>query len=135
MKTDSGFTLMETLLTVAIVLIVSSLLAVGSGAAIQGSSQSMKAASTAATLTRIDRHIRGRADALHIPYWADPAPHIEAFSGELYRSGVGTYIRSVRVISNRRRLPRGIDVTYSVNNREMRTVAFFPSITVVDTSQ
>jgi len=134
MKTDSGFTLMETLLTVAIVLIVSSLLAVGSGVAIQGSSLSMKAASTAATLTRIDRHIRGKADALHVPYWADPAPHIEALSGELYRSAVGKHIRSVRVVSNRRRVPRGIEVTYSVNSREARTVALFPSVAIVDTS-
>jgi type II secretory pathway pseudopilin PulG len=126
---------METLLTVAIILIVSSLLAVGSGAAIQGSSQSIKAANTATTLTRIDRHIRGKADAVHIPYWADPAPYIDAFTGELYRSGVGTYIRSVRVISDYRRTPRGVEVAYTVNNREMRTVALFPSVMVMDRSQ
>jgi type II secretory pathway pseudopilin PulG len=133
-QTEAAFTLMETLLSVAIVLAVSGVLVVASGTATQGASKSVKAVGTAATLTRIDRYIRAKADAVHIPYWANPTPYIDTLIGELYRSNFGPYIKSVRKITGFRNVPRGIEVVYEVNNKEMRTVALFPSVTIMDMS-
>ncbi|MCL2762103.1 MAG: prepilin-type N-terminal cleavage/methylation domain-containing protein [Treponema sp.] len=135
LQTDAGFTLMETLLSVAIILILGSLLVIASNTTIQGMFQSSKTTSTATAFTRIDRHIRIMADAVHIPYWANPIPYIEAFTAELYRSKTGAYIKSVRIISDRHKVPRGIEVVYSVNGYEMQTTALFSSITIMDAIQ
>lgn len=124
--------LMEILLSVAIIIILGSLLAVSSNTAFQGASQSAKAVNTAVTINRIDRQIRTRANAVHIPYWADAAPYTDAVTSELLRSRIGTYIKSVRIISDRRRNPHGIEVVYTVNNREMKTTASFSSISIMD---
>jgi len=131
-QTEAGFTLMETLLSIAIVLILGSLLVVSSNTAFQGASKSIAAVNTAATITRTDRYIRARVNAVHIPYWADTKPYIDAITAELFQSKIGTYIKSVRAISDRRRVPRGIEVVYTVNNREMRTVALFSSVVIMD---
>jgi len=133
-QNEAGFTLMETLLSVAIVLVLGSLLVVSSNTAFQGASKSITAVKTAATITRIDRHVRARANAVHIPYWADTKPYIDAVTAELFQSKMGTYIKSVRTISDRRSVPRGIEVIYMVNNREMRTVALFASVVIMDVS-
>jgi len=133
-QNEAAFSLMETLLSVAIILILGSLLVVSSNTAIAGASQSFKAVNTAAMLTRIDRHIRARADAVHIPYWADSNSYTDALTAELFQSRIGTYIKSIRVISDQRMGARGIEVVYIVNNYEMRTVALFPSIRIVGTA-
>jgi hypothetical protein len=126
---------MEVLLTIAAVLIFGSILVVAANTALQGSSQSFKAVSTAAAITGIDRHIRESVNSMHIPYWANPLPYIEEFNAELYRSEIGSYINSIITINDRNRNPRGIEVIYTVNNREMRTIALFPSIVIVDMTQ
>jgi prepilin-type N-terminal cleavage/methylation domain-containing protein len=131
-KNEDGFTLIETLLSVAIILIISSLFVIGSGTALQGASQSIKTVKTAATLTSIDRFIRTKTNAVHIPYWADTTPYIAALTAELYQSKIGTYIKSVGTISGYRKVPLGIEVVYTVNKREMRTVALFSSIAVME---
>ncbi|MDR2943311.1 MAG: prepilin-type N-terminal cleavage/methylation domain-containing protein [Treponema sp.] len=131
-QNSAGFTLMETLLSVAIILVISSLIAIGSGTALQGASKSIKTVKTAATLTRIDRFIRTKTNAVHIPYWAAATPYIDALTAELYRSKIGTYIKSVGIIDGYLKVPLGIEVVYKVNNREMKTVALFPSVAVID---
>jgi type II secretory pathway pseudopilin PulG len=135
-QTEAAFTLMETLLTVAIVLAVSGVLVMASGVSMRGASQSVKAVSTAATLIRVDRHIRASTNAVHIPYWADSTPYLTNLSGELYRSKIGPYIKSIGTITAyRNATPRGIEVVYAVNNREARTVALFPSVPVMEKNQ
>jgi len=133
-QNEAAFSLMETLLSVAIILILGSLLVVSSNTAIAGAGQSYKAINTAAMLTRIDRHIRARTDAVHIPYWADSSPYTDALAAELFQSKIGRYIKSIRVISDRYMAARGIEVVYIVNNCEMRTVALFPSIRIAGTA-
>jgi hypothetical protein len=123
---------METLLTVAIVLIVSSLVVVAFGTAMQGASQSYKAVATATTMIRIDRHIRSETNNTHIPYWTNAQPYIDNLTAKLYQSNIGPYIKSIRPISVYPKAPRGIEVIYVVNNRELRTVALFPTIAVLD---
>jgi type II secretory pathway pseudopilin PulG len=133
--TDSAFTLMETLLAVAIILVAGGVLVTASGSALKGVSQSFKAINTASTLSGIDRYIRIKTDETHIPYWADNKPYIDALSAELYQSRYGAYIKSINVIVNYPKAPRGIEVVYVVNNCETRTLALFPSTAVVEPIQ
>jgi type II secretory pathway pseudopilin PulG len=133
MKTnEDGFTLAETLPAIALILIAGGVMVMGSGAAVRGVSQSIKAVSTAATINRIDRHIRARADAVHIPYWSGTKPYIDTLTAGLYRSEFGAYIKSVKTIGNYPKAPRGIEVDYTVNNKDMRTVALFSSAAVME---
>ena len=130
--TDAGFTLMETLLSVAIILIISGLIVVSSGTALKGASLSFKTSNTAATIIRVDRHIRRMADNVHIPYWADSQLYIDNFTAELYRSNIGKYVKSVKTITQYPKAPRGVEVIYSVNNQEIQTAALFSSIAIMD---
>jgi type II secretory pathway pseudopilin PulG len=130
-QTEEAFTLMETLISVAIILILSGILVVASGSSIQGASKAIKTINTAITLSRIDRHIRIKTEAVHIPYWTDNKPYIDVLTAELYQSKFGAYIKSVKAIVNYPMPPRGIEVIYEVNSKEMRTVALFPSIAVL----
>jgi type II secretory pathway pseudopilin PulG len=131
-KNEDGFTLVETLLSIALILIAGGVMVMGSGAALRGVSQSIKAVSAAATINRIDRHIRARTDAVHIPYWSGTKPYIDVLTTELYRSEFGAYIKSVKTIGNYPKAPRGIEVVYTVNNKEIKTVALFSSVAVME---
>ena len=124
---------MEILISVAIILILGSLLVTSSGAVMQTSAKSNTTVKTAETITRIDRHIRERADNFHIPYWANPVQYINTFNSELFGSSIGSYIKTIRVITDNNRIPKGIEAVYTVNNLEMKTVALFSSKIILDT--
>ena len=132
MRTEDGFTLIETLLAMALMLIAASVLVMGSGVAVHGVSQSIRAVGTAVTCNRIDRHIRACANAVHIPYWSNAQPYVAALTAELYRSKFGAYITSVRTIGKYPQAPRGIEVAYTVNHTGMRTAALFSSVAVME---
>lgn len=132
---EAGFSLMEALLSIAVILILGSVLVVTVNTALRGASRSFAAVSTAATFTRIDRHIRESAHTLHIPYWENPMPHIENFNAALFRSKIGSYIQSIRTIIDNEMKVRGVEVVYIVNNRESRTMALFPFRVMVDMPQ
>jgi len=129
---EGGFTLVETLLSIALILIAGGVMIICSGVAVRGVSQSIKVIGDAATINRIDRHIRARTDAVHIPYWSSTKPYIDALTAELYKSEFGSYIKSVKTIGNYPKAPRGIEVFYSVNNRDIKTVALFSSVAVME---
>jgi prepilin-type N-terminal cleavage/methylation domain-containing protein len=135
MNNDNGFTLMEVMLSVAIILILGSLLVTASNTAMQGSSKSNKTVNTVETITRIDRYIRSSAEKTHIPYWANPSIYIDRFTSELYRSSFGSYINNIRIIYGSGRIPRAVEAVYTVNNNEVRTIALFSSITVLGRPQ
>lgn len=132
---EDGFTLMEALLSIAIILILGSVLVTAANTALRGASRSFNEVRTAATFTRIDRHIRENANNLHISYWENPLPRIEDFNAALFRSGIGGYIQSIRIITDNRRKVRGIEVIYIVNYRQSQTVALFPFRVIVDSTQ
>ena len=129
---EAGYTLMETLVSIAIVLALSGALAVTAVASMRALSQSFSAIQSAVTIARIDRFVRSGADSLHVPYWENSQPHVDSFSDSLYRSRIGGYIASITVIRDSRRIIRGLEVTYTVNNREIRTRALFPAVPVVE---
>jgi len=134
-KSDEGFTMMEILLTVAIVLIIGSAIVVASNTAMQGAKKAGNITETAKKMVSIDRYIRDRANEVHIPYWDNPTSYIDTFNSHLFSSQISPYINTIRVVYDRKRSPRGIEVFYTVNGREMRTLATFASIVLVDMEQ
>jgi len=128
---DAGFTLMEVLLSVAIILILGSVLVISSNTAMHGIAKSNETVNTAEVITGIDRLIRQGAHDIQIPYWANPAPYIDNYISDLFRSKAGPYIKSIRVISDNAGNARGIEVSYIVNNREMLCLALFSSAVIV----
>ena len=131
-RSDDGFTLMETLISIAVLMVVSSLFVVAFSTAFKAIAMSKEQTGMAVTINQVDRFIRRQADSLHIPYWADSKLYAEELRNELFRSQFGQYINTVQIITDSRRKPRGVLVTYTVQNRQMRTRALFPSISVMD---
>jgi len=134
-KNEAGFTLMEVLVTVAVVLLLGSLLVAASNTAMKGSALSSKTVKTAETIKRIDRYVRESASEVCIPYWENPASFINNYVSEIYRSPLGSYIKTVRVITDSDRIPRGIEAVYTINNLQTRTIALFSSVAIMDTLQ
>jgi prepilin-type N-terminal cleavage/methylation domain-containing protein len=132
MKNDAGFTLMETLLSTAIILIVSCLLVVAFSVTLKSSAQSLKTVQNAVLITHIDRFIRERTERLHIPYWANPGPYADELGEELFRSKYGSYIKSVTPLRDAGKKIRGLTVVYVVGSSEMTAAALFPSIPVME---
>lgn len=133
--TESGFTMLETLLSVSIILIVGSVFVVVAGVTKGGITKAVYLVNTSAVITRIDRHIRTKVDSVHVPYWADPAPYISELTDELYLSKIGPYIKAIQILTNSHNTPRGIEVLYTVNSKEIRTVALLPSVPVMEKKQ
>jgi len=134
MNKDAGFTLMEVLVTIAIVLVIGSVLVVAANTALNNASFSFKTVNNAAMISRIDRYIREKTNAVYIPYWANPASYIDDLISDLYQSNTGIYIKSVRTIFDSYKIPRGIEVIYIVENYEMRTIAFFSTTGIMEVS-
>lgn len=132
---EAGFTLMETLVTVAVVLLLGSLLVTASKTAMQGSVLSNRTVRTAETIKRLDRFVRESAAEVHIPYWENPAPVIDAYISGVYRSPLGSCFKTVRVIADNNNIPRGIEAVYAVNKIEMKTVAVFSSVAIMGNGQ
>ena len=129
---DDGYTLMEALLTVAIVLILSCVFVITVAGSMNTLSQSFAAINTAVTMIRLDRVIRSSVSSFYLPYWENPQSSIASFTAELYRLNIGSYIIAVYPIRDSRRLYRGLEVVYSVNRREAKTVALFSFVPVLE---
>ena len=125
-RNDAGFTKMEILLTIAIVLIFGSILAVSFNAANNNAARTNKVLITAQSINKIDRLIREKIDNLQIPYWENPYPYIENAIQEMYRAHYGQKLKSVQILYNKDKKPAGLEVVYIVNNTEQKTIVKFP---------
>jgi type II secretory pathway pseudopilin PulG len=130
--THDGFTLMETLVSIAILMVISSLFVVAFSTAFKAVAKSNDGITEALTITQVDRFIRQQTDSAHIPYWVDSKPYVEELLNELYRSKIGMYIKSIEIINDSRKKPRGILVVYIVKKRRIQTRALFPAVSVMD---
>jgi type II secretory pathway pseudopilin PulG len=126
-KESDGFTLMDTLVSIAIVLVISSCIIIAFSSGSKTLLKAISAVNTSAKLLQIDRHIRENANDLHIPYWLDPDVSAKAFVDELRRSKIGKYMREVVYITDSSGFIRGVTVEYTVNNKRLKTSALFPS--------
>jgi type II secretory pathway pseudopilin PulG len=131
-RSDDGFTMMETLVAIAITFVCSGVLVVSFTTGVKGASQGIKSARTAAMIAQTDRFIRKETDDVHIPYWAKPDRYLESHTENLMRSIIGEHITSVTPVYDIRRRIRGITVNYRIHNQDIQTTALFPAIPVLE---
>jgi hypothetical protein len=118
---------METLVSIAVILIISCSVFTAFFSGIKANSGSVKVIRTANRILDADRFIREQAESLHIPYWLKPDESIEAFKHELRRSRIGTYLQSVTTLYDASGIARGVTVEYSIGNRNTQSSVLFPS--------
>jgi len=127
-----GFTLMETLVSIALILTVSYCVIVAFSTATRANLKSLVVIRTAHKILETDRFIREMADSLHVPYWLKPEESIVEFQNELWRSKEGRYIQEISILYDSSGLPRGITVGYTIGNRHIKTSALFPFLQVTE---
>jgi prepilin-type N-terminal cleavage/methylation domain-containing protein len=129
---DSGFTLMETLVSIAIVLIISGCVITAVSLSYRIIIKAKNTSETAATILQIDHFIREQANDFHIPYWENAAGRTAFFKDSLWQSKYGQYIYQIHTIISPQGFTRGISASYSVNGTISQTSALFPSIPVLE---
>jgi prepilin-type N-terminal cleavage/methylation domain-containing protein len=127
-----GFTLMESLVSIAVILIMSGCIFITFTAGTKANSKSVLAAGTANKILETDRFIREKADFLHVPYWLKPDESVEEFKRELQRSRAGKYIRGITTVYDSSGKIKGVDVNYVIEGRAIKTTALFPFNTVIE---
>jgi prepilin-type N-terminal cleavage/methylation domain-containing protein len=128
---NDGFTLMETLVSTAVILVISGCVITGFSAGTKAVSRAARAVTNSTRILQIDRFIREQADSFHIPYWLNSAEPFNAFTDTLRRSGIGNTIREITPIHDSDGLIRGVTVAFVVDTKLLQTKAFFPSVPVV----
>jgi prepilin-type N-terminal cleavage/methylation domain-containing protein len=89
---NSGFTLMETLASITIILIISGCIYIAFSTSVKTILRARRTADTALMILMIDRFIRDETNNFHIPYWVDASSHSDAFRNYLWGSPYGRYI-------------------------------------------
>jgi len=130
--TDEGFVLMEVILSIAIILTLGSILVVASNTSMKGSLQINETIKTAQTIAKIDRTIRESVDNLYIPYFSNPDPYIDTLTSGLFRSNIGSHLKNINIVYDKKRNKGGIEAVYTVNRIELKTVAIFPSVKIAE---
>jgi prepilin-type N-terminal cleavage/methylation domain-containing protein len=129
---NDGFTLMEALVSIAVILVISGCVFTAFSASVRMISKARRTTNTALKILQIDRFIREETESLHVPYWADTSARADLFEDYLSRSAYGRYIRQFDLIRSRAGTVRGIRVFYTVDGASSRTDALFPSIPVLE---
>ncbi|MCL2128897.1 MAG: prepilin-type N-terminal cleavage/methylation domain-containing protein [Treponema sp.] len=127
---NAGFSLMETLVTIAIILVVSFSVLIAFRSGTLGTLNALNEINTARTIIRTDRFIREQAESIHIPYWLNSFDSIENLKNELWRSRAGTLIKEISLITDSSGFIRGVNVSFVVDNKTYSTRTLFSSIPV-----
>lgn len=127
-----GFTLMETLATISLILIVSFCIITALVSSSRANERSNNTVRTANAILETDRFIRERVDSLHVAFWQKADDSIEEFKNELLRTRIGKNIKSITTLYDSSGSSRGLTVEYTAGNRQMKTLALFPFSQVKD---
>jgi prepilin-type N-terminal cleavage/methylation domain-containing protein len=122
-KKEDGFTLVETLVSIALILIVLGALGGVTFAALRGVEHALKAGRAAYLLLRTDDQIRAAASQVVVPYWM-PAERGTAMVRQLLEAKPETR-RLLRGIEMRDRRCAGVTVRYELDGREYESNAGF----------
>lgn len=129
---DNGFTLMETLASITVILIISGCVFLVFSTSLKSISKVHRTVDTALKILTIDRFIREETNNFHISYWTNAPSQIDVFRDNLLRSPYGRYIRQFELIKSPAGITRGIRVVYSVDITTAHTDAIFPSTPVLE---
>ena len=125
-KNCEGYTLMETLVTVSLILISSFCIITAFVNSSRANARSTEALKICNTILELDSFIREKADSLHVSYWLNPDDFIEEFKNELWRTKARKYIKTITVIYDGSLSPSGVTVEYRAGNKLIKTSALFP---------
>ncbi|MDL2228714.1 hypothetical protein LJC14_00515 [Treponema sp. OttesenSCG-928-L16] len=128
---ESGFTLAEALVSVALTLLLGAAMLSALRTGMKGSRAAYEVAEQAVLALRIDTFIRDEAAGIHIPYWENPNTRSSAGRDALWRSGYGKYIERIETLTDRKGFTRGLRVTFTVAGGRYRTDALFASVPLV----
>ncbi|MDR2184319.1 MAG: type II secretion system GspH family protein [Treponema sp.] len=129
---QAGFTLMENLVSMAVILIISGPVITGFSAALRALRQTAQAAKTAAAAVETDRFIRRRADTFRIPYWESAERAAAGFKDELRRSAHGAYMGEIENLRDSSGRIRGVKVHFKIADRSFFTETAFASIPIME---
>jgi hypothetical protein len=129
---EDGFTLMETLVTIGITLILGGILVSVFSLGLRGAEKALTNTRTASEIARTDGIIRERVENFHVPYWANPAPHIEGLTQSMMRSKTGERITAISPIYDGKKRVRGLAVNYRIGGKDTQTRALFPGSPVLE---
>jgi len=127
MASSAGFTMMESIIAIAITAIVAGAMTIIISSSFKGASSVAASMDSTRELLYIDRLIRERAENLYVPYWASMELVANSFTDQLWLSNIGKYIESTTLICNSEKIIRGIEVRYKIGNDTFTTLALFSS--------
>jgi prepilin-type N-terminal cleavage/methylation domain-containing protein len=132
MRSDHGYTLMETLVVIAIMLLMGGVCFNFINTSMGANKKAFKNYSVAIRFLSIDSYVREKCAAVHIPYWDTADVYIPSVTATIASSKYKGDIRSIEPIKDAKSNVRGLRVTYSVNGIEATTDAVFSSIPVME---
>jgi len=132
MQSDRGYTLMETLVVIAIMLLMGGVCFNFINTSMGANKKAFNNYFVAIRLLSIDSYIRATCDDVHIPYWDSADGYIPSVMEVIAKSKYKDDISSIEPIKDGNSNLRGLRVAYSVNGIDATTDAFFSSIPVME---
>lgn len=132
MHSCHGYTLMETLIVIAIMLLIGGASANFINVSMNANKKAFGNYSVAIQLLSIDHFIRRTCDDVHIPYWDASDAYIPSIVEGIAKSKYTYEIQSIKPLFDSKSVIRGLRVTYSVNGIEAMTDALFASVPVME---
>lgn len=132
MNSDHGYTLMETLIVIAIVVLMGGASANFINVSMNANKKAFSNYSVAIRLLSIDHFIRRTCDEVHIPYWDIADTYIPSIMEGVRNSKYKNDIQSIKSLLDTKSTIRGLRVVYSVNGVEAMTDAVFASLPVME---
>lgn len=135
MDNDQGFTLLETLVVIAVTALMAGAFFSFLHGGIGTWNGSYSNYSRAIKVLALERYVRERCDETHVPYWDSGSDIATNVLVELKASRYGNCIAEARVLYDSHRMTRGVFVAYSVGGTTGDIEALFASIPVMGDKQ
>ena len=132
MRSDRGYTLMETLVVIAIMLLMGGVCFNFINTSMGANKKAFNNYLAAIRLLSIDSNIRDTCDGVHIPYWDRADGYIPSVMDLIANSKYKDDIGKIEPIKDEKGNIRGLRVAYSVNGIDATTDAVFSSRPVME---
>lgn len=132
MRSEHGYTLMETLVVIAIMLLMGGVCFNFFNTSMTANNKAFMNYSVAIRFLSIDSYIRGKCNEVHVLYWNIADGYISSVTDVIANSKYKNDIRRIETIKDAKNNVRGLRVVYSVNGIDATTDAVFSSIPVME---
>jgi type II secretory pathway pseudopilin PulG len=127
---DAGFTLMEMVVTISIIMVISGSVMLAFTTGFKTLAKTARVTKTAFIVVAVDQFIREETEGLHIPYFTASAVPLNTLKDSLWRSRHGNFMTAIDTIKDRHGRERGIRVHFAIDGSEYVSEALIPSIPV-----